>query len=483
MDYLNCVVKYYHEKNDIAVIFDNMRLTYEELFAEAELCAEILKKNVPNQHLNIGLLLPNSIDYVKWFLGILLSGNIVVPIFSKATDREVENTIVACDLAALISYKDLDLKDIIENRCVKSINIKTMQIKLYGEDSDIVESQAPLKVKMMLSTSGSMNDPKRVMLTYENLFTNAQAVIDGLHYNKNEIIGVITPLCFSSGNTLLFTTLILGCTLVLYDGILMPGKLYDFLYRNKISTTTFVPSLLKLMVDYDKFDSMNLPHLSTICFGGGPSSEDTIHKVLSKFNSCNVTHMYGQTEASPRITHMPLKYMKWKNGSVGKTVPGVDLKIIDDNGNEIACNCDGEVCVKGKNIFLGYYKQDILTSNAIRDGWLHTGDIGHLDSDGYLYITGRMKNVIIYCGMNIYPEEIETIIADMEGVQDVIVYGESDDLTGENVIADIVSNGIAITEQSIIAYCAQKLPPYKIPRKYNFVDAIRRTNNGKILRK
>ena len=138
MDYFKCVMEHCYKNDNIAVIVDNMHLTYKELFKEAEFCAAILKRNVPNQHLNIGLLLPNSIDYVKWFLGILLSGNIVVPIFSKATDIEIENRIVSCDLVALISYRDLDLNDIIENRCVKSINIKTMQIKIYGENADIV---------------------------------------------------------------------------------------------------------------------------------------------------------------------------------------------------------------------------------------------------------------------------------------------------------------------------------------------------------
>ena len=481
MNYFNNIIENYGD--DIAVISDNVQITYRDLFAEARHYSEILQNNLPNRTFNIGLLLPNSIDYIRWFLGILLSGNVVVPIFSKATNVEIENTIVACDLAAIITYKDLDMNGVKENRQFKIINSKTMQIKSYGESFRIVESQAPSKVKMMISTSGSMNNPKRVMLTYENLFVNAQSVIEGLHYDKNEIIGVVTPLCFSSGNTLLFTALLLGCTVALYDGVLMPGKIFDFLYQNKVTTTTFVPSLLKLMVDYDIFDSENLPYLSTICFGGGPSSEDTIHKVLRKFSSRNVTHMYGQTEASPRITHMPLKYMLWRNGSVGKAISGVDLKILDNNGNELECNHDGEVCAKGKNISLGYYKQDVLTFNTIKDGWLHTGDIGHLDFDGYLYITGRMKNIIIYCGMNIYPEEVEAVISDIKGVRDVMVYGEDDDLSGENVIADVVLGDMDVTEHSILISCAQKLPPYKIPRKIKFVDAIKRTSNGKILRK
>jgi len=194
--------------------------------------------------------------------------------------------------------------------------------------------------------------------------------------------------------------------------------------------------------------------------------------------------MYGQTETSTRISHLLPKNSKIKIGSVGKPIPGVELKIVNDEGKEAQIEEIGEIIVKGSNIMKGYYKRNELTQQSIHDGWLFTGDMGKLDRDGFLYIVGRKKNVIIKGGMNIYPEEIEEIILLNPIVEEVCVYGESNELLGEVPIARVIlkSNAVNIKEDDLKRYCFRNMTSFKIPDRFEFVTELPKTDSGKIIR-
>ena len=188
--------------------------------------------------------------------------------------------------------------------------------------------------------------------------------------------------------------------------------------------------------------------------------------------------MYGQTEASTRISHMTLQTMIWKKGSVGRALNGINVKIhdTDKDGN-------GEICVQGENVTSGYYSQTSLTRKTIINGWLHTGDIGRIDNEGYIFVTGRKKNLIIYCGLNVYPEEVENILLQHPLVEDAIVFGKSDIDYGEKIFANVVlSNHPSNWKSILMEHCKNILTDYKVPYDIFDVDKIQRTNNGKVKR-
>ena len=237
------------------------------------------------------------------------------------------------------------------------------------------------------------------------------------------------------------------------------------------------------MTESPVFTTKNLPSLKTICFGGGPSDTATVEKAAVKFKTLNLTQMYGQTETSARISHMRLNKDPWIPASVGKPIGEMQVRIADTLGNELPVGTQGRIQVKGKSVFSGYYRQPELTDHTFIHGWLNTGDIGKLDAFGNIYITGREKNLIIYCGFNIYPEEIESVLSSVSMVEDALVYGVPDQNYGECIIADVkLKEDAKIDIDELLQRCREKLPKHKIPSKINIVESIHKTFNGKKVR-
>ena len=208
---------------------------------------------------------------------------------------------------------------------------------------------------------------------------------------------------------------------------------------------------------------------------------DKLIELVNRYKSVRFIQTYGLTEASPRLTTLQHEDIFLKKGSVGKAIPGVNIKIVNEKNVEVDPGELGEIVVQGKNVMKGYYRQDNITKQIIIDNWLHTGDYGYLDKDEYLFIVGRKKNIIISGGINIYPEEIEDILLNHENVKEVCITSEEDDLLGEVPIAHIV----VFDEKKKVdfrKYCMERISEYKIPRRFEIVDKIEKTYNGKILR-
>lgn len=229
----------------------------------------------------------------------------------------------------------------------------------------------------------------------------------------------------------------------------------------------------------NKYDMSSLRYL---CFGGGVMPVHKLKQIISFFEGTGIVQTYGQTEASPRVTCLLPKDCLRKIGSVGKPIPGVEIDILDKNGVPVKNGEKGEIVVRGNNVMKGYYKHQDKTEQTIINGWLHTGDIGRVDEEGYLYIVGRIKNVIISGGLNIYPEEIEEILINYEGIKEVIVFGEKHDILGEIPVAKVVTDGCYIDEGQILEYSKKMVDAYKIPKKIIFCEQLEKTYNGKIRR-
>ena len=447
-----------------------------------------LIKQCSNNSINIGIIFPNSIDYVVAYFGVLFAGKTIVPIQPQLTINEI---------ISVLKYCEIDL--IITNSCFKKkieqlVSKKIYNFKVYYLDSSLYQSyeyisfiqksEMPKKNKyyndiaIMLNTSGTMSNPKRVMLSHYNIISNIESNIKSLNLTKDETTLITLPMYFGYCNTAQFLTHIyLGAKIVIIDSPFLPQACFKAIEEKKVTNTTLVPTTLLSLLFFEQYDLYNYESLNFICFGGGFVPVDKLKKIIEKFPNISFCQTYGLTECSPRVTLLESKYSLSKIGSVGKPIPNVKVKIqtiVDDKL--------GEILVAGPNIMKGYYKNKPATLRTIKKGWLHTGDLGYLDDDGFLYLTGRIKNIIISGGINIYPEEIEEVILNMEGIKDVVVYGIKHDFLGEVPCAKIVLLNDHITVAEIKKHCCENLTTYKIPKQYEFVKKIEKTYSGKLKR-
>lgn len=480
---------YRQKKNDkIALIQGSQNITYQEWFMESERIKIEILDVIDVSSKNVVLFFENSINYAIAYMGILLGHKTVVPVDSHIKAQEMVSTIRYCEADLIITdsahYEMVcRLLEQYEFR-IKILIVDTGNAIILNASKHMIQKEAIEcldDVAIMLHTSGTLSNPKRVMLTHENLISNVVSNIKCMNYSKEDISLIALPMCFGYCNTAQFLTHVyLGASMVIMETIFFPKSFFQLVEKYRVTNFTGVPSMLLMLLGYQYFKQYDISSLRYICFGGGSMPVDSLKSLIIRHATVGFVHTYGQTECSPRITALMPKDSLKKLGSVGIEIPDVQVKVVDELGESVAEYETGEIIVRGKNIMKGYYKRSDATHETIRNGWLYTGDLGYRDHEGYLYIKGRKKNVIISGGINIYPEEIEQIINDYEKVEDVRVYGEPDHMLGEVPVAQIVAHDIDM--DSLKVYCKENLTKYKIPVRFYVVDALEKTYNGKLKR-
>ncbi len=480
--------------NKIAIECGDNAISYKEIFNLVEMNCKCLSY-MENQPKNIGIYLPNSIEYCIGYFTISLLDRVIVPIEIQAKHLQIENMIEYCELRLIITnsqYKT-KLKNLLAGSSYKVtiFNLDDKTLEYIGKNEFVKISKGCSEefeeddVAIMLHTSGTTSNPKRVMLTHENLINNIKSNIEALKLNRNDKTLICLPMFFGYCNTSQFlTSFYLGASIVILDSIFIPEKFLKIVETKRCTNTTCVPSMLLLLLSFKNQNKYDISTLKYLCFGGGAMPIDKLRRLLVRYPSIGFIQTYGQTEASPRITCLMPEDSLRKLGSVGKAIPNVSVRIIDSKGEDVKIGEIGEIVVQGKNVMKGYYKRHEDTLKVKKNGWLYTGDLAKFDEEGYIYLTGRKKNVIISGGLNIYPEEIEEILMNHIKVKDVCVISESHDLLGEVPIAKVVlsDNVQSITEYELIKYCSEHLENHKVPCKITFFKELERTLTGKIKR-
>lgn len=467
-----------------AVIYKDNHYTYGDIYNDCNAVIQAL----PLTYGNIAIFLPNSYEYVVAFFSIAYTEKIAVPISVTSSTSELITTLNYCDISLVLTNSiwfellrkstedsgiNVDVYLIDKKEVVKSNGLmKQNQTPMFVDENSIF---------LLVHTSGSLSHPKRVMLSHRNLISNANSIIESLKLSHEDVSIIALPLFLISAITSqMIAHLLLGATIVILELPFMANDFFNECKKHTVTNFTCVPATLNLLSLRNPILN-NLSQLRKICFGGAPTPKQRIAELIEKFPNINFIHMYGQTEASARLTHLLSDDFSQKIGSVGKPIPNVELKIINNHVAVCEPMTVGEICAKGNNIMMGYYKDIESTNQSLIDGWLHTGDLGYCDNDGFYYITGRKKNVIISGGINIYPEEIEEVLLLHENITDALVYGINDSLLGEVVGAKIVLIK-DIQELDVIKYCAKLLSPHKVPKKITFCNQIDKTPTGKIKR-
>jgi fatty-acyl-CoA synthase len=340
---------------------------------------------------------------------------------------------------------------------------------------------------IQLYTSGTTGHPKGVELTHANFVAllGFAASVQGFNYDPGEAVINAMPQFHVAGTNIGIVCLASGARLVILRD-LIPAAILDLLAREKINHAFFVPAVILMLMQAPEMANADLSSVRSISYGASPISEDLLRKAQARFG-CDFLQFYGMTETTGAGTYLPPEAhdsTKGKLRSCGKPWPGVEVKIARADGSEAAENEVGQVLIRSPMVMKSYWRRAEATADAIKDGWMHTGDAAYLDADGYIFIYDRVNDMIVSGGENIYPAEVENAIFGHPDVADVAVIGVPDDKWGETVKAIvIVKPGASQNADGIIAWARERVAGYKIPKSVDFVTAIPRNASGKILRR
>jgi long-chain acyl-CoA synthetase len=350
-----------------------------------------------------------------------------------------------------------------------------------AEAVPVVEVE-PSTLAVLLFTSGTAGAPQAAMLTHDNLLSNLeQSMTSPGRIAVDDVVFGALPLYHVFGlNVVLGLTLSAGASLVLVQRF-DPMTALDTIVERGITVIPGVPPMWGAWAQLP-LQPVNPFAKVRLALSGAAKLPEDVSRHLAERYGIQVREGYGLTEASPVVTTSA--GMETRSGSVGKVLPGIDVRLVDPLGDDVLEGDAGEVWVRGRNVFAGYWHDQVATDRVLRDGWLRTGDVAVVDSDGYLYLVDRAKDLIIVSGFNVYPAEVEEIIAEIPGVAEVAVVGVAHPHTGETVKAYVVPDPeTVLDEELVIQYCAENLARYKCPTKVLFVSELPRGAAGKILRR
>ena len=354
-------------------------------------------------------------------------------------------------------------------------------VEIYEENKKTLNTH---DVVNMQYTSGTTGFPKGVMLTHYNILNNGKTIGDGMKFTKNDKLCITVPFFHCFGLVLAMMACITHGTTMVPVERYSPVPVMNAISVEKCTAVHGVPTMFIAMLEHAQFNNFDFSSLRTGIMAGSPCPIEVMKKVIDKMNMREIVIVFGQTEASPGCTMTTTSDSIDKRvNTVGRAFPGVECKIIDpESGEELPINTPGEFCARGYNIMKGYYKMPEATAQAIdKDGWLHTGDLGTVDEDGYYKVVGRIKDMIIRGGENIYPKEIEECLYTCDKVSDVQVIGVPSEAYGEEVMACVIlKEGEEMTEEEVKEFVGARMAKHKVPRYVRFVDSFPTNAAGKI---
>lgn len=453
------------------------------------------------------VMLPNCPEVLIAYQGIARAGAVIIPVLPLlkgleiryiASNSEAKTIVTSAVLLPLLRSALADIptmRYIIATGLTEDEEVQPgqPQVKAYAR---VVASGAdkadqylgdldgcapsPDDMAVILYTSGTTGNPKGVILSHRNLIANALAGLpEPADKHVGEVHLAVLPLAHAYGILVSNVVNLSGVTVVMHPRF-DPAAVFSAIERHRIISFAGVPAMFVALLyspDADAYDTSSLEDASS---GSAPLPVEILKAFEQKFH-CSIREGYGLSEASAVLTGHTLG-MPRKPGSVGKPVVGVELRIVDEQDNDVPMGEVGEIIARGPNIMQGYYKMPTETATALRDGWLRTGDMGRFDEDGYVYIVERKKDLIIRGGFNIYPRDIEEVLVTHPAVIEAAVIGVPSQRLGEEVKAFVVTRS-DIDAETLMAYCREKLANYKTPSQIEFVNMLPRNAIGKVDKK
>ncbi len=464
-----------------AILSGSEMISYSDLYENSLKIASEINAAV-GEGQKVLLVGHNSVFFVTVYLAILKSGNTCVPLNFNIEQDNLTHIISLTEAPLAFATKQL----------LKKLDFGSIQVLDQDGYQEFLNGDAePIKIDKfdedrlaeIIFTSGSTGEPKGVMISHKNIRANTESIVNYLGLRPNDIMCNVLPFYYCYGLSVLHSHLRVGGTVVLNNTFMFLSTVIKDLLRFNCTGFAGVPSHFQMLLKKsDTFKSTNFPDLRYVTQAGGKLPNVFIEDFNNSFPEIDFFVMYGQTEATARLSYLHPKKLKSKLGSIGQAIPGVQLKIVDPNGKELPVGQEGELIASGENIMQGYYKDSELSHTILRNNWLYTGDIAKKDEDGDIFIVGRIKEIIKVGGNRVSPKEIEEVISSVDDVIDCKVTGIHDNVQGEAVNAAIIISDLdrkEEIEQQILERCKSKLAMYKIPQFMEFTDEMNLKATGK----
>lgn len=505
----------------VAIIHGKVRATYSEINTRADNLAGYLLSIGARKGDRVALLMENCVEYVVSYYGIMKAGAVAVPLNSDLKQEGLRYAIEDLEAKILISRKRFEklifasnLHDLgLTHLILKSPHdLPSSLFHLPSVSFDSVSSPSPptsnllpptgsspspspfsssyelceTSLASIIYTSGSTGGPKGVMLTHRNIVDNVSSICQYLHLTDKDIQMCVLPFFYVMGKSLLNTHVAVGGTVVINNQFAFPASVLKEMIIEKVTGFSGVPSTFVYLLHRSPLASSRdqLTSLRYVSQAGGHMSraiKEELRRVLP--SHAEIFVMYGATEAAARLSYLEPSYFETKLESIGRAIPGVELKVKKEDGSDAGTGEVGELVARGSNIMPGYWRKPEATEKAIVDGWYHTGDQAYMDDEGFFFIMGRQDDLLKVGGHRLSPVEIEDVLMESGLFVEAVVLGVPDELLGNKLIVLAVPSNNSCEKSAVLSFCVGCLPKYKVPSDVRFTKALPKKVSGKIDRK
>jgi long-chain acyl-CoA synthetase len=490
----------YPEK--VALIHQGVRSTYADINAQANQLAQHMLNCGVTYNQRVVLLLENSLEYVVAYYGALKAGAVVVSLSSDNKPESLKDLLVDVEPSVIVSSARFERLLEATDLCaphVQRLILKSPQCAwsssalpvhtwedLMQVDRRIRNPQphaAPDDLASIIYTSGSTGRAKGVMLSHRNIVSNTRAICQYLRLTHDDVQMVVLPFFYVMGKSLLNTHFAVGGAVVINNKFAFPVSVLNEMVAEQVTGFSGVPSTYAYLLHRSSLATFRdkLTSLRYCSQAGGYMSrtiKERLRQILPAHTQIYI--MYGATEAAARLAFLePERYVE-KMDSIGKAIPGVTLRVVDANGEEVPRGQAGELMATGPNIMRGYWKDPVATGKVLHGHWYRTGDQAYQDADGYFYVTGRKDDLLKVGGHRINPIEVEDVLMELDIVVEAVVLGVQDAILGHKLVACIVPKTNDCRAEHIWLHCSQRLPKYKLPKEIKLTQSLPKTSNGKV---
>jgi long-chain acyl-CoA synthetase len=475
------------DRDHVALRLDDAELTYSQLDGASAHIAGLLAANGVSPGDRVGIMLPNVPYFAVCYYGVLRAGCVVVPMNVLLKRREVAFYLGDSGAKLLFAWHGFaeDAQAGADDAGSQCMLVTPGEFEhTVGSASPLVEvaDTADDDTAVILYTSGTTGTPKGAELTHSNLARNAQVSAALFALGSEAVTLGALPLFHSFGQTCsMNATVAEGGTLTLIPRF-EPGKALEIIQRDSVNVFMGVPTMYGALLhqpDRERYDVSTL----RLCVSGGSALPVELMRAFEAAFRCKILEGYGLSETSP-VASFNHPDRERKPGSIGTPVDGVEMQVVDEDGNEVPGGEVGEIVIRGHNVMKGYWNRRDATVETIRDGWFHSGDMATVDDDGYFFIVDRKKDMIIRGGYNVYPREIEEVIYEHPAVREAAVIGVPDEQYGEEVGAAVVlKDGADASPKDLRDFVKEQVAAYKYPRRVWLVDELPKGPTGKILKR
>jgi len=482
-----------------ALVFEGQRITYGTLEDRVNRLANALLTLGCRKGERVAILSENGSKYLEVYLGAAKAGLAVTPLNFRLAESEIAHIVNDAEATLFLVGDGLE-------RCAENIKGQVPCVRewisLDGRPEGFLSYETLLRqatnydpavpvdendMAILMYTGGTTGLPKGVMLSHKNLLAAFRSLIDAEVLGEGDTTCLVLPL-FHVAFWPAMCLLMVGGKVAIERRVDL-GLILKTIQAERCTHVNAVPTLYTVLVGHADTEQFDLSSLRSMTYAGSPMPVEILKNCIAKFGNI-FGQGYGMTEAAPTLTFLPAEDHVLEGprskllASAGRATPGITIRIVDDNGNFLPPREVGEVVASGKNIMLGYWKNRELTNDRLRDGWLHTGDMGYLDEEGYLFLVDRKADMIITGGENVYPTETENVLYQHPAVFECAVTSAPDERWVEKVQAVVVLKpGVIVTEDELIQFCKSSLAGYKCPKNIYFWESLPKSAVGKILRK